>query len=136
MFIREIISEDKQRIDEIAPALVVAGQALYWGFMAYSAYRGIRAMYDVYSRWHDGEITDEQLKEQIGTEAWETVKDILFFHAGVKAAKLSWQAFRRLMNAARNRPAPNTTMARDAASGGAAAAAYNLAPGDSDTVYP
>ena len=136
MFIREIISEDKQRIDEIAPALLMAGRVLYWGFMLYAAGQGIRAMYDVYSRWHDGEITTEQLKAQIGEEAWQVVKDILFFHAGVKAAKMSWQAFRRLMNAARRQPPPDTTMARDALSGGAAVAGYNLAPADADTQYP
>jgi hypothetical protein len=67
--------------------------ALFWALagagFSLSAYQA----YQIYSAWHDGQITDDELKVRIGVQAAETILNFGAIAGVAQGAKLGWRAF-------------------------------------------
>lgn len=126
MLIREIITERKQ-LNEIAP-LVVLGWLSSIAAAGFTAWR----MYETTQELARGEITQEQLLAEYGKDIAQSIIEFVAFYGAGRILSMSWGTFRRLWAAAKNRPRPDTNIARDAAAGagslGVAQAASSAMP--------
>ena len=136
MLVREVISENKERIDEIAfmalvpyiMPIVTAGLAMW---TAYDIYRAIQEYVD-----GGGSLTDfEELKNKVGPEVAIAIRDFVVFYGVTRVAAMTFNTFRRLWAAARKRTS-DADIGGNAAAGVAAIAGGQAIDATGATEYP
>ena len=136
MLVREIISENKERIDEIAfmalvpyiMPIVTAGLAAW---TAYDIYRAIQEYVD-----GGGSLTDfEELRNKVGPEVAIAIRDFVVFYGVTRVAAMTFNTFRRLWAAARKRTS-DADIGGNAAAGVAAIAGGQAIDATGATEYP
>ena len=136
MLVREIISENKERIDEIAfmalvPYIVPVVTALGAIWTAVDIYYAIQEYVD-----GGGSLTDfEELKNKVGPEAAIAIRDFVIFYGVTRVAAMTFNTFRRLWAAARKRTS-DADIGGNAAAGAAAIAGAQAIDATGATEYP
>ena len=121
MRLREI-TEQRQQVNEIAPAIVAGIWAVRAGFAAYGMYSAMRG-YQTFRSWQKDELTDSEFAAQIGQDAFNTLAGATGGLAALKATKMTYSAFRAAWAAKGGR----TAAARATIPAGAGSSVLNLA---------